>query len=351
MRRLHQTSIETALCSTSCVAQLPATQEVRYLGIEVGGTKLQFGVGTGREAAFAAFARCDVDRARSAEGIREQIRGVGGRLAAEHRARAVGIGFGGPVDATGGRVLRSFHVEGWDEFPLIAWCEEALGLPTALGNDADLAGLAEARLGAGRGHRVVLYSNVGSGIGGSLIVEGRLYAGGRGVVCEIGHLRPGVEADTPDRIVEHWSSGFGLAAAAQVRLRNPEPDDEPWVADLLARCGSAEQCTGRAVTEAAAAGNGLAAEVLRAGVRTYGWALAQAATLLGPEVMVIGGGVPQAGEELFFAPLRAEVDRYLYPPLRGTIPIVPAALGEEVVVHGAVLLAAAAEAGEGVRWP
>jgi glucokinase len=119
----------------------------------------------------------------------------------------------------------------------------------------------------------------------------------------------------------------------------------------LARCGRVEQCTGKVVTEAAAVGNALAADVLRAGVRTYGWALAQAATLLGPEVIVIGGGVPQAGEDLFFAPLRAEVDRYVYPPLRGTIPIVPAALGEEVVVHGAVLLAAAMETGDTVRFP
>jgi glucokinase len=329
----------------------PDNERSLYLGVEIGGTKLQFGVGAGREAAFAASARCDVDRARGAEGIREQIREVGGRLAADHRVRAVGIGFGGPVDAAGGRVLRSFHVDGWDEFPLVAWCEEALGLPVTLGNDADLAGLAEARLGAGRDSRVVLYSNVGSGIGGALIVEGRLYAGGRGVVCEIGHLRPGVEADTPDRIVEHWSSGFGLAAAAQARLRCPAPSDEPWAADLLARCGRVEQCTGKVVTEAAAVGNALAADVLRAGVRTYGWALAQAATLLGPEVIVIGGGVPQAGEDLFFAPLRAEVDRYVYPPLRGTIPVVPAALGEEVVVHGAVLLAAAMETGDTVRFP
>lgn len=330
----------------------PHNEQPLYLGIEIGGTKLQFGVGDGRAATFTTFARCDVDRARGAEGLREQIREVGGRLVAEHHVRAVGIGFGGPVDAPGGRVVRSFHVSGWEQFPLVAWCEEALGRPVALGNDADLAGLAEARLGAGRGHRVVLYSNVGSGIGGSLVVEGRLYAGGRGVVAEIGHLRPGVEADTPDRIVEHWASGFGLAAAAQARLRNPGPNDAPWAIDLLARGdGKIEGCTGKVVTEAAAAGNALAAEVLRAGVRTYGWALAQAATLFGPDVIVIGGGVPQAGEELFFAPLRAEVDRYVYPPLRGTFAIVPAALGEEVVVHGAVLLAAAMEAGEAVRLP
>ena len=79
----------------------------------------------------------------------------------------------------------------------------------------------------------------------------------------------------------------------------------------------------------------------RRATRTYGWAIAQMITLLSPEVVVVGGGVPLAGEDLFFAPLRQEIDRYVFPPLRGTYRIVPAELGEAVVVHGALVLARA----------
>ena len=81
-------------------------------------------------------------------------------------------------------------------------------------------------------------------------------------------------------------------------------------------------------------------EILRRGVQTYGWALAQAITLLAPNVLVIGGGVAQAGESVFLAPLRKAVEQYVFPPLRGSYTIAPAALSEEVVVYGALALAA-----------
>ena len=84
----------------------------------------------------------------------------------------------------------------------------------------------------------------------------------------------------------------------------------------------------------------MAKDVLAVAIRGYGWALAQVVTLLAPNVLVIGGGVPQIGETLFLAPLRDEVERYVMPPLRGTYQLVPAVLGEEVVVHGALALAA-----------
>jgi len=95
------------------------------------------------------------------------------------------------------------------------------------------------------------------------------------------------------------------------------------------------------VADAARAGNATARAIFRRATQTYGWAIAQMITLLSPEVVVVGGGVPLAGEDLFFAPLREEVDRYVIPPLRGTYQIAPAELGEEVVLHGALALARA----------
>jgi len=311
-----------------------------YLGIEIGGTKLQFGVGTGGE--IAHLERVAVDRSRAAKGIQEAILGVGRRLVAAQDITAIGIGFGGPVDPLRGKVVRSHHIDGWDEFPIVEWLSGALGRPVALGNDSAMAGLGEARFGAGRGQKVVFYSNVGSGIGGSLVIDGELYVGGSGITGEVGHCRPGLDAVGPEQIVELAASGWGMTTAAREHVRNPPAEFTVPAAELLERChGDVEELDGKILARAMADGNELARDVFLRGIQTYGWALAQVITLLGPNVLVIGGGVPQIGEELYLDPLRREIERYVYPPLRDKYEVRPAALGEEVVVHGALALAAA----------
>jgi len=307
-----------------------------FLGIEIGGTKLQLGVGSGDGGPFAALQRLPVDPNRGAEGIREQVERAARALIDEHGVTGVGIGFGGPVDAAAGRTITSHQVDGWTDFPLADWCRRTLGLPAALGNDSDLAGLAEARFGAGAGHRVVFYTNVGSGIGGALVIDGQLYGGGCGVASEIGHLRPGLSCEGAGETVESIASGFAIAAAVKARLAN---DDS--AADLLGRCeGKIDRLSTAIIARAAAEGNRLAREALDRACRAYGWAIAQMITLVSPNIVVVGGGVSLVGEALWFAPLREQVARCVFPPLRGSYRIVPAALGEEVVVHGALALAA-----------
>ncbi|HUG89899.1 MAG TPA: ROK family protein, partial [Planctomycetaceae bacterium] len=127
----------------------------RFLGIEIGGTKLQLAVGCGDGSPFDAFERCDIDRQRGAAAILEQIERIGRALLARHRVERIGIGFGGPVRAAEGRVTTSHQVTGWDEFPLAEWCRTTFAVPAVLGNDCDAAALAEARFGAGRGRRIV----------------------------------------------------------------------------------------------------------------------------------------------------------------------------------------------------
>ena len=178
------------------------------------------------------------------------------------------------------------------------------GCRPALSNDSDAAGLAEALFGAGRGHRVVFYINVGSGIGGALVIDGRVYSGGHGIASEIGHLRPGLDADDPHATVESLASGFGIAAAGRAWLAGENLHD-PSAADLLARCGGRiDQLSGRMVCDAAAAGNAAAQADFARALQTFGWAIAQMITLVAPQVVVIGGGVPLAGETMFFEPLR-----------------------------------------------
>lgn len=333
-----------------------------YLGIEIGGTKLQLGIGRGDGSPLVALERFDVEPALGAAGILERIRLAGGPLVARYAPRAAGIGFGGPIDAARGRIVRSHHIEGWSGFPLADWCRETFALWAAVGNDADLAGLAEARFGAGEGRNPVFYVTVGTGIGGGLIVDGEVYRGQGAGASELGHLRPGPDAVRPDETVESMASGWGISAAARTRLLGPVPggigtlragqrpehaeelirvaEARKHTADLLDRCeGQPDRLTCRIVAQAAAEGNAVAWEVLDRAWRVLGWGLAQMITLAAPAVVVVGGGVSLIGERLFLGPLREAVDRYVFPPLAGTFEIVPARLGEAVVVHGALAAA------------
>jgi glucokinase len=265
-------------------------------------------------------------------------------------------------------VIKSHQIAGWEDVPLANWCEKTLGLQTRIGNDCNLAALAEARFGAGRNRRVVFYLTVGSGVGGGLVVDGQPFGLDRPAVAEIGHLRPGLGCHLPDATVESLASGWGMAKHAQQCLRDaagvstdrPVADepacvivprfvaDKPSADGLLAWCGGDPQrLTAELIGEAAAEGNSLARHVLAQATRALGWAIAQAITLVAPEVVVIGGGVSNLVAALFLDPVRSEVRRYVFPPLADSYEIVPAALGELVVVHGALALAAQTSGKEG----
>jgi glucokinase len=306
-----------------------------YLGIEIGGTKLQLGLGPGDGTFVAEPVRATVDRPAGASGILEQIARLGRDLVAEKQISRIGIGFGGPVDTAAGRTIKSHQIAGWDDFPLVAWCQEQLGLPAVLGNDADLAALAEARFGAGRGSDPVFYVTVGTGIGGGFVQGGRLYGGHGPAAAEIGHLRPGTDDVEPHATVESIASGLAIEAAAEAALGA----DAEFRRLIGADAGS--KFTARELARGAELGCKPAREILERATTTLGWGIAQMVTLLAPQVVVVGGGVPLIGEQLFYEPLRRAVDQYVFPPLRGTFEIRPPSLGETMVVHGALALAAA----------
>lgn len=338
-----------------------------FLGIEIGGTKLQLGVGDGSGRELAAVQRCDVDPQRKAGGILEQIERAAASLMRQFPVERIGVGFGGPVVSTTGQVIESHQVEGWDGFELGTWCQRQLGVPATVGNDCDVAALAEARCGAGCGCKRVFFVTAGTGVGGGFVVDGRLYGTDRPAAAEIGQMRPGVHAEHSDATVESLASGTGIADAARARISGewmlpiesfrrrqqaansprsggsmdafPDLDDE-YKQDLLARAdGDAERLTARMVAQAAEQGNAFALEILHDACESLGWAIAQVITLLAPEVVVVGGGVSLMGEALFFDPLRHAVRHYVFPPLTGSYKVLPAALGELVVVHGAIALA------------
>lgn len=324
------------------------------LGIEIGGTKLQLGVGSGQQAEFAALVRRDIVPQDGARGILSQIQACGTELKQQFDLQAVGIGFGGPVDSTSGCVITSHQIQGWTGFPIVDWIREQLDLPTALGNDCDCAALAEAKFGAGRGFRTVLYITVGTGVGGGLVIDGQIHGTDRPSAAEIGHLRPGLLADDSQATVESIASGWGVSATARACLGNADerlqdrllPRGRPQLsetdrADLLSRCGGhAEALTTLIIGQAATDGNEGAGAILKTSTDVLGWAIAQVLALVAPDIVIVGGGVSLLGEDLFYCPLREAVARYLFPPFEGAWQLTAPALDEEVVVHGAVALGA-----------
>ncbi len=318
-----------------------------YLGIEIGGTKLQLGVGPG-DGTLAGLWRGTVDPAAGADGIRRQITAAVPELLAKagverSRLKGVGIGFGGPVDDVTRTVIKSHQIAGWDGFPLADWIGEITGLPAALGNDADVAGLAEALFGAGKGLSPIFYITIGSGIGGGLIINGEIYRGcGRGA-AEIGPLSFSTLCDPPPEyranILESKASGWAIANQARWGFGAKDDPARRRESLLLRLAGGSEAITAQHVRLAAEQGEPAALSVLSSAIDSLTAAICQVIVLLCPRRFVIGGGVTLMGERLLFHPLRLRVARYVFEPFAGCYDIVPAALGEEVVVHGALALA------------
>ncbi|MCX7015405.1 MAG: ROK family protein [Candidatus Sumerlaeota bacterium] len=316
----------------------------RVAAVEIGGTKAQIAVGTS-EGRIERARRGEVDRARGAEGIRAWIEAQLPALLKEAEtsgppARAIGLGFGGPVDSRRQRIIKSHHVVGWSDFPLRDWAEERFGLPAVLVNDSSAAGWGEWKAGAGRGTDVFFYMNVGTGIGGGIVIGGRLLDGQGFGAGEIGHSYVPVGASGAwngrgkPPILEALCSGLSLEE--RVRKAADLKGDSP-----LARLaqGDPARIRGTLIAEAARAGDPVARAEIE---RTAGWlayALSNVIALFHPQRIAIGGGVALMGD-LLFEPLRKRVLEVAFAPFRDSVEIVPAALGEEMVLVGALLLAA-----------
>jgi len=300
-----------------------------FLGIEIGGTKLQLGLGAG-DGTVVRLWRGTVDPALGGAGIRAEI--VHNYPALLEAAglkpsdiRGIGVGFGGPTDDATQSTITSHQIVGWDNFPLAAYLHENLGSPAVICNDADVAGLAEAHFGAGKGLSPVFYITVGTGIGGGLIIDGKIARGaGRGA-GEIGHLRlrhPNYRLDVEMYTVESLASGTGIRNEARKHAK-----------------GLGQNATPIEIAEAARSGDSGARSILDTAYQALAEGIISVISLLCPRRIIIGGGVSLMGDNLFFIPVRNYVACRRFLPFADLTAIVPAVLGEEVVVHGALALA------------
>ena len=299
----------------------------QFLGIEIGGTKLQFAV-SGADESVVQVTRYAIDAAGGAEAIKNQIEAAWNSLPNKHAIAAIGVGFGGPVDWQTGTIRVSHQVAGWSDFNLAQWLHELSGRPVQVENDAIVAALAEALYGSGKESERVFYMTIGSGIGGGLILNGAIYHGRAPGEVEIGHLRLGKDGPTLEESCSGW------AVNKKVRtLIDKEPNG------LLAQMGDAHTGPEALLLQPALEQGDRAAKELVEGIADdIAFALSHVVHLFHPYVIVIGGGLSLLGEHLrqpVANQLRGYVMQAFLPP-----PIVQtASLGEQVVPIGAIELA------------
>jgi glucokinase len=308
------------------------------IGVDIGGTKVAGGV-VDEDGRILVQHRVDTP-ARDAAATTDAIVSVIETLAVDRDVEAVGLGIAGFVDAGRSIVYFAPNLLGWRDGPLRAEVEKRVGLPVVVENDANAAAWGEARFGAGREERFIVCVTLGTGVGGGIVVDKRLYRGGFGVGAEIGHIQM-VENGRPcgcgqRGCWEQYASGGALVRFA--RERAAESRDEAEVLLGLGD-GTPEGITGRDVTEAAHQGDAVALAAFSELGHWVGQGLADLAAVLDPECFVLGGGVSEAGEVLL-KPAAAAFEELLTG--RGRRPlaqVVLAQLGNDAGLVGAADLA------------
>jgi len=276
------------------------------LAIDIGGTK--FSIAAFQAGRLIRRESRSTDKQGGRDWMLAQLAAMTRAWRADLTFDNCGVGFGGPVDFAAQRVALSTHVGGWRDFPLTAHLENELGIRVIMDNDANVGAIGEATHGAGQGADPLFYMTLSTGIGGGIYFAGNVWRGADSYAGEIGHLT--IRPDGPQCLCgaqgcfERMCSGLGLerdhGRTAKDLLRDPE-FVRRYVVDLAL------------------------------GLKTC-------IMLLNPARIVIGGGIAKAGDPLF-APLRVELRRQITGWSAARIEVVPAALGDDSVLYGALVLA------------
>lgn len=249
---------------------------------------------------------------------------------------ALALSAPGPVDARTGVVRFAPNIPGWKDVPLRDLMAD-FGVPAFVANDANLAALGEFRFGAGRGVRDLIYLTISTGIGGGIIIDGRLFEGGQGLGGEVGHMV--VEPDGPQcgcgghGCLEAVASGTAIAREARAAVEQGTPS-------LLSQMIPHPQAiTAREVVEAARQGDHLGLHILERAGRYIGLALVSLMYLFNPALFILGGSVAIGAGQLLMAPIQRTVRKRSQQVYWENTPITYAALEDDVVLLGALALA------------
>ena len=308
------------------------------LGVDLGGTKIYSIVADSNGRLLAT----DYRYTEAAEGPQPVIERVvaslrdalaqSGRTASD--LAGVGISTPGPCDQSRGLVTDAPNLPGFHNVPLARLVGEALGLPTVLENDANAACYGEHRFGAGKGFRHILYVTLGTGIGGGMMVDGKIYWGASGAAGEVGHII--IDQDGPPcncgarGCLEALASGPAIARAAAAELaagRSPK----------LAELSHGEPLSAKLVHEAALAGDQAAREVIEAAGHQLGLGLTGLLNCFNPECLILGGGLTALGE-MYLGPALKTARSLAFEQVVADVTISLANLGDAAGALGAAAL-------------
>jgi glucokinase len=301
------------------------------IAIDIGGTHI-------RVAAYGADSITPVAHTRTKSlahtpGVFERLVDALESVWQEGQVSAIGIASPGPLDPHTGTILDTPNIPQWKNFPVAPKLSEHFGVPVYLDNDANMAGLAEWKFGAGRGHNDLVYLTISTGIGGGVICNGKLLQGFHGMGAELGHMI--VDPDGPPcgcghfGHAESFSSGTAIARYALEQLNAGQKSSLQADPNL-----SAHQ-----VADAALQGDPLAISAFERAAHYLGIAVANYLAIFDPSILVFGGGVSQVGD-LLFKPFKASLSKHVFHPhyLDGLV-ITKAALGDDAGLLGALALA------------
>ncbi len=305
------------------------------LALDFGGTKLAAATVLPGHRQWHAYQRALSPADGDAKTDLAIMRSLIQTLLGDHKPAAIGVSFGGPVEAQTGVVRISHHVPGWENYPLQNILAEEFSVPVKIDKDANVAALGEHRFGAGQGYDSLLYLTVSTGVGGGWILNGQPWRGAEGMAGEIGHTV--IDPQGPLCLcgkrgcLERLASGPYIAQQAKTQLRA-----QPQRGSLLQTLAGGMDLTAEQVSQAALQGDSLAWDVLERAAWALGVGIGNVANLINPQRFVLGGGVTKAGD-LFWQVIQQVARQTALPEVH--FEIVPAALGDQAPLWGAVALA------------
>ncbi len=313
-----------------------------FVGIDLGGTKV-LALAADADGAVLGRAVASTPAADGPDAIADALASAAAAALADGGlppapVRAFGVAAAGAIDIRSGTIIHSPHLPTVSHMPVVAMLSDRLGAPGVVGNDANLAALAEHRYGAGQDTDDLLFVTVSTGIGGGIISRGKLLLGAEGYAGEIGHMTidaggPHAESTTPGAW-EALCSGTALARIATERINAGEPSS---LAAALADTGT-EALTARDVFAAYHDGDLLAQSVVADGVRHMAVALTSLVNILNPGKIIIGGGLSSQWDD-YIAPAVTLMREQSFAGAGRDTPVVPPALGPDAGAHGAIALA------------
>ena len=290
--------------------------EPEVIGMDLGGTAIKLGRFTRDGTCLQSLSVATPQPATPTAVVEAMAEAIAQLIPKKDAIAAIGVGTPGPADATGRIAKVAINLVGWQDVPLAQMLEAKMGYPTVIANDANCAGLGEAWLGAGRRFRNLILLTLGTGVGGAMILDGKLFTGHQGAAGELGLITL-----NPDGPMCNSGNRGSLEQYVSVQAIRRRTGREPAELYTLAR-----------------EGNKFALEFWESYGRDLGAGLASLIYVLTPEAIVIGGGV-SASAEFFFPAALAEIEQRVLLSSRAGLELLVAELGNQAGMVGAAKLA------------